>query len=421
MLDDYIPRKIQGIIMLIIGLLFLLWAGSLGWNGYQRWVGINALHDARLADYLGREDFARARANQAAQLNTVAATAISNIDPLAETSIPNLERLSRSVEKHKRDVGTALAFAQVLQGKSHTADKSTLNGQYLAAMQDIEKAQSVPVPKLPSKKGSGPDRNIQMAALERRFRKAWALGDLAAIRNTAGAMTTLDPMHPSAPYLNLMLMVPHNREHGNVLKSLASKKTVPNDKIKAAALRAGALIFPDHCNKALALVPGTMRSPQEMIAGQGKIEDKVKRAIATKNVEVLKMMAAYAIEQNRFDQLRVLGKHGDQDFRKTVATLLATRDWDVKALKELGVNIDTVKPTVQLLHTGFDFLSFHVVDSQGIPPRVGFEVKINGRVIPVEQVVRIASMVWIPAPGTGRMELKVRMKGLVIHNAEVIR
>jgi hypothetical protein len=424
MLDDIVPRKIQGIVMIVVGILLLLWGAWVAWGGWNRWSALMALDAHRSAQFYGKAQASQLNAEKAAALDTVAATALAPIDPAAGDAGAKLGQLATTVKEGSWAVRQTKAYHQALLGSAVDARGGTGNDLMIETIVETKNASVVPVVPMPSKSGSAPHMATLQSAIEHRLQAAWRLGDRTALRESAGQLAMLDPKHPAAAYCDLISIFGANdNDRKNAHREIV--KRTPDEQIRAAVARAAAILYPDRGGVAMSLVPSRLRSGEELVATMLESNQPISRlvdeAIKLGIDSVLEVVAAACLEQNAVDQLKRLTTVGSQEFRKKVITVVATRTGDLKTLTEMGVDIERVKPRVTLIEAGFGFISFHIVDNQGNPPRTSFEIELNDRAIPPADIRRLGSLIWVKSPGAGRLTLKIRMKGVVIYDGEVTR
>jgi hypothetical protein len=420
-----VGRREGGFIMLGIASCLATWAILSGWSSYNRWTAISAAKSAAFESYLGNDSVARERAESARRYQGLAVTALAGLDLSGASGLAQLDSAAAEGSRSEQAaLRKARAFATALQGGKAEEQPGT-DGQLLAHIAQLNSFDGRSIPGLPPySPGSDtpPDRAILIATLERRLKVAWAVGDLKALHEASAMLGPLAPRHPARVYTELLqgLLAGESRQQLDNRLRAAS-----DEQVRSAILRAAAVAKPPVASLALNLLPPSQRSGQELVSAMlmsnAKPEDIVAAARVTPEPGVLTAVASHCLALERLDLVDQLGKLGTPEFNKAAQTVIALRSWDLPALKSLGLDPTTVQPRVIGLTGGFGWVSFHVVDSMGDPPRVGLEIDINGKRIAAQDIVRMSSLVRISAPGVGRVRISLAIRGVTFFDRELER
>jgi hypothetical protein len=197
LIDQWGARNV-GIALMVVAFLFLGAALMIGWEAVQRGLGILALSRAQaeaLADDRrgviadGREAASWMPREPAAGL-----IAIDLSDPNAGAA---LEKLELRVPLRQRQVVAAMrALHQLHHGGK--PDRPLAAGDQAIVNHLLKLDGSSAPPPLTLPVSDPPQAPLLAYAAQQRFRVAWASGDVAAVRATAGELRLAMPRHPDA-------------------------------------------------------------------------------------------------------------------------------------------------------------------------------------------------------------------------------
>lgn len=205
LIDQWGARNV-GIAMLVVAALMLIAAGMIGWEAFQRGMGIMALDRAQAAA-LGEDRVAMiAHGREASSwLPTEPAAGIIAIDLSDPTAKDQLARLEARVPLKQRPIVAAInALHQIHHGGR---PGTVLSGGDQAIISHLIKlGQDGRVEPLSLPDSDPPQATLLTYAAQARFRAAWNLGDRDVIRTTAGELRLLMPRHPDSKGAQAVLM-----------------------------------------------------------------------------------------------------------------------------------------------------------------------------------------------------------------------
>jgi hypothetical protein len=205
LIDQWGARNV-GIAMMVVAFLALIAAVLIGWEAFQRGMGILALDRAQAAALTddrqatianGREAAAWLPAEPAAGI-----IAIDLSDPAAKEQLARLEL--RVPAKQRPTVAAINALHQIHHGGK---PGSTLTGGDQAIINHLLKlAQGKSPEALTLPDSDPPQATLLNYAAQVRFRAAWNIGEREAIRATAGELRLLMPKHPDIKGVEAVLL-----------------------------------------------------------------------------------------------------------------------------------------------------------------------------------------------------------------------
>ncbi|TVR39821.1 MAG: hypothetical protein EA402_14255 [Planctomycetota bacterium] len=424
-MNDPIVRLSLGIAMGIVGLILILIAGRWGYDAYRRWGAVNALEDGRRLEFIGRERAAIDRFQRAARYDRHPSTALAALNPAHEQASAQAHAIARGLRQQAQLGRLAVEYIDVFQGNAGSITSPGVNGELLRLITLYREHSGGSVPPLPN---LGPrdlvDPALWRLALEWRLRAAWTAGDQATLRQAAGQFALLYPNHPATPFARILHAGASETHREQIISRLVAA-TRSSPETTASVLRAAGRLNPGNNASLQALIPSQQRTGAELIATMIKAKapagDIVREAIRLRNNNILRTVASYCISIERFDLLRELSRHGDEEFQRMTAILLARRELDLVALRRLQVDDSSVRPRAMLLHNTENALSFHLCDAHGQVPVAPVTIRLDDTVVPPASIQRLGSLHRIPATRRGRQNLELRMGDVVFFNQEVIR
>ncbi|MBA3699170.1 MAG: hypothetical protein H0W78_09970 [Planctomycetes bacterium] len=208
-----------GIAMLVLALLVLIAAVTIGWEAVKRGLGIMAIDRAQAAGLIddrlatvanGREAASWLPAEPAAGI-----LAIDLSDPAAKDQLARLEL--RVPAKQRPTIAAINALHQVHHGGTpagslSSGDQAVIN--HLVKLKQGEKPKELSLPD-----ADPPQVALLTYAAQARFRAAWIQGDRETIRVTAGELRLLMPKHPDVPGVEVVLLALSPSVSNEVLRS----------------------------------------------------------------------------------------------------------------------------------------------------------------------------------------------------------
>ncbi|HEX3134149.1 MAG TPA: hypothetical protein VHX44_11285 [Planctomycetota bacterium] len=195
LIDQWGARNV-GIALMVVAALFLIAAGLIGWEAVQRGLGIVALGRAQAEaltdDRRGVIADGREAASWMPREPAAGLIAIDLSDPNAGAA---LETLELRVPLRQRQVVAAMrALHQLHHGGKPDRPLAAGDQAIVNHLMKLDGSSAPPPLTLPD--ADPPQAPLLAYAAQQRFRTAWASGDVAAIRMTAGELRLIMPRHP---------------------------------------------------------------------------------------------------------------------------------------------------------------------------------------------------------------------------------
>jgi hypothetical protein len=237
------PRRL-GLILHALGLACLVIAVLVGWNAVDRWIGIAAIERAQLAAITGDRPGALFHGREAAAaLPREVSAGLMAVDLSDPQAGPALTRLEQRVPLRNRpDVAALRALHRLLHGGGEPVGGLGAGDQALVThVAALEKDDPPPALTLPARDPA--HAPLLGYTAQRRFRDAWAAGDRASVRATAGELRLLLPTHPDAARLGVVLAALTPAVVDGEFALLVAK--LKPDAARAALLRRLAVLAPE--------------------------------------------------------------------------------------------------------------------------------------------------------------------------------
>lgn len=195
-----------GIAMMVVAFLLLIAAGMIGWDAFQRGMGVLALDRAQAAaltdDRLATVAHGREAAGWLPAEPAAGIIAIDLSDPSAKDQLARLEL--RVPVKQRPIVAAINALHQVHHGGK---PGSSLTGGDQAVISHLLKLAQGGGPEAFTLPDSDPPQaTLLNYAAQVRFRAAWNASGRDAIRTTAGELRLLMPKHPDIKGIEAVLL-----------------------------------------------------------------------------------------------------------------------------------------------------------------------------------------------------------------------
>lgn len=222
LIDQWGARNVGFILMGLAGLCAIA-AAMVGWEAFQRGMGILALDRAQTAALTDdrRATIAHGR-EAAAWMPREAAAGLMAVDLSDPKAGAELTRLDQRVPmKDRQRIAAILALHQLHHGG--TPGQASLAAGDQALVTHLIKLAKGDAPSALTFPDSDPPQAPLLAyAAQRRFRAAWALGDREFIRVTAGELRLLMPHHPDIRGVDVVLSALTTAVTDDAVRSLAS-------------------------------------------------------------------------------------------------------------------------------------------------------------------------------------------------------
>mgnify|MGYP000098686818 CR=1 FL=1 len=195
-----------GIAMLVVAFLVLIVAAMIGWEAFQRGMGILALDRAQAAALTDDRLATVAHGREAAGwLPAEPAAGIIAIDLSNPAAKEQLARLELRVPARQRPIVAAIyALHQVHHGGK--PGSSLAGGDQAVISHLLKLAQGAKPEALTLPDSDPPQATLLNYAAQVRFRAAWNAGEREAIRATAGELRLLMPKHPDIKGVEAVLL-----------------------------------------------------------------------------------------------------------------------------------------------------------------------------------------------------------------------
>lgn len=424
----------------VAGILVLI-ALSTAWSAVQHAFAKRALAAQAEAEFLGDAARARREARDAAQwIDDDARCVLPALDPSDPATDEYLERLIPRVPERQiadviaaRNLGRALRGAALVQAERMTGGDAAL----ITHMRALFEARRAPLPDPPTSERRAPvDRNILEAAWTMRLRHAWRLGDARAARDAADTLRLLRPQHPAQASLQLVATTLAASATRSQIRTLAGaipeteRTTVPRGLIRL--LRRGhTAVRVDDPEERIAILAGAIPSAERtgtemafwLSGARIDLEELAEQTTRDPSRALVTVAINRCFAGGRFDLVEKLARFlEEEEQRRRVLLAVAERTWDVAALRRLTDTPADHLPTVIAPRLTFNRIHFHVTTPSGSIPRQPIHLRIDGKPVHGNAVVRAASLLKAPIrPGADRVHLTVLLAEEEIFSETITR
>lgn len=428
-LIDQVGSRTIGIVLLVIAVVMLVFAGLNGHAGVNRIFAANALHDARMHALAGERTDAQRSAREAREwLDHDADVLFAGIDltdpgagAVLEAAIP------RVPPRQRPEIDGVLALHRALHGKDPGNGATGGDALAIRALAELTKTGRATAPTFTA---DAPPHRVSLALFtQRQFSAALASGDAAAIRQIAGQVILLLPRHPEVKAMHALL---------RGLDPVADTSLVRNDLEQISAVderlrvnRLIALLAPGRAAKLAEGIPQAQRTPAELAltrailsssgaGGAETLETIVVKALREPNEAQLELLIPRAVREGRLDYAKRMTGLLRLERKPPFELMIADAGGDLVEMLRLSAIQPhlALKASTPLVAGGR--ASFHLSNTAGFIPRGALELRLDGLPVPAEKVALMASIVSVEVGAGGSPKLELRVGSTVIFSAQVV-